>query len=104
MFERVYPATRPPRAIPVPALISLAVHTAFVAVVGISLPVYMRETVADGIQYFAPLPVRQQQVSGERLSFLEFGGVADIGPVAGAGEAFADGPAIGSRGLEVADS
>ena len=104
MFERVYPAVRPARGLPVAALISVGVHVAVIGVVGVGIPVYVRESVTEGISYFAPVPVQHQQVSGERLSFLEVAGSGEVGQAMGVMDDFGDGATVASRGSDGADS
>lgn len=105
MFDRVYPPHARPRAIlPGSLLVSLAVHAGFFVAVGLSVPVYMTETLSEGIQYFAPVPVRQPETPGERLSFLDFPGAGNLGQAIGPVETFEEGTTAEERGREGADS
>ena len=105
MFDRVYPPHGRPRAmLPGSLVVSLAVHAGFFVAVGLSVPVYMTETLSEGIQYFAPVPVRQPEIAGERLSFLELPGGGIGGQAVGPVETFEDGTTADVRGREGADS
>ena len=105
MFERVYPATRPTRAfIPAPLGASLLIHAVFFASVAITVPGYVTETLTEGIQYLAPLPVHRQEVRGEGLTFIEFPGGGDAGEAIGALDVLGEALASGSQGKEAADT
>ena len=105
MFDRVYPRARPRNAlVPGHVLASLALHAMLLGAAGLTLPRYVAETVTEGIQYFAPVPVRRPEAAGERLSFLETAGAGDPGRALGSVETFGDESDGGLRGRQGADS
>lgn len=105
MFERVYPATRPTRALlSGPLGVSLLIHAAFFASVAITVPVYVTETVTEGIQFLAPLPVRREEVSGQGVTYIEFPGGGVAGEAIGTLDVLGEALASGSRGKAAADT
>lgn len=106
MFERVYPAARPARvAIPVHVVASIVIHTVALIAAVVTLPVYVNEQVADGIVFFAPLPVRRAEPSVERITYVEAASGGIEGLAIGAETGFIDGPAApeGRGGVDLED-
>ena len=104
MFERVYPRSQPHRPVlPAPVVASLAFHALLVGAAGGTVPVYVSESITEGIQYFAPLPVRRTDLPGERVAYLEVAG-GDVGRALGTLDAFGEGISAQTRGRDGADS
>ncbi len=84
---------------------SIAVHALVLAAAGISLPIYVNEQVADGILFFAPLPVRRAEPSVERITYVDAASGGVEGLSIGGEAGFVDGPATdeGQGGAQADD-